>query len=319
MPNLKFADLKKYIASKPSDSTFILEGEDAYFREKGAEMITAAFVFAYPEINTAKLLQPSLRELAESLSMLPFLGGKRAVLVKEYYPPPSDIESLKKSLIQGGESVLIISNMQKYPSFRALEGAVICDCSKEEPAVLKNWIKSIFNTQGKEISTDAAEKLAVYCGQDMLRINGEINKLKMLEKAEITPCDIEENVSKDTDYQAYMLSSAAAEKSGKIYEMIKDFTSKGDASGAALLSSLYSSYKRMFYCKDSKLSKETLSQYLGVKPYAVTMSGKSAARYKKAELRKSMNMLSQCDYNIKSGNMEGETAVYYSIANLLKK
>lgn len=319
---MKFRDLKKYLTEKSNDSAFLIEGEDSYFREKATDMLTAYAVSAYPEMNTVVLSQPSPRDIADSMSVMPFLSEKRAVIIKEYYPSAFDAEEIKKSDFDGNpQSVLIISNSQKSAPLNKLQSRLCkVDCAKEEPAVLKHWIKTIFKSYGKEIDSFIAEKLAVYCGQDMMKISNEIKKLSVLDKAEITADDIEENVSKDADYQAYMLASAMAEKKGEAYGIMKDFLSKGDAgSSMILLMSLYSSYKRMFYVKDSKTSKEKLSDILGIKPYAVTMSGKAAARFNKEELGTAMQMLADCDYYIKSGNMGADTAIYYSAARLLKK
>jgi DNA polymerase III delta subunit len=316
---LKFSELKKYIAEGLKDTFFLLEGEDGWFREKAADMIVNSAVTCYPEINFVRLKQPSAAEIEESLSVLPFLSEKRALLVKEYYPAPAEAEKLKNSVHLKGGNVLIISNSQKNSLLNKIGEICRVDCAKEEPYVLKNWIKTILKNEGMEINSDASEKLALYCGQDMVKISNEIKKLSMLGKAEITPEDIEENVSKDTEYQAYMLTSATTQKSGEVYNIIKDFTSKGDAgSSGALLGSLYSGYKRMFYAKDCLISNQALSELLEVKPYAVTMSGKAAAKYKKKELKNALNMINDCEYKIKSGNMDADTALYYSVTSLMK-
>lgn len=316
---MKFSEFKKYLSNNSDDRIYLIEGDDSYFREKASEMLLKNINIAYPEINEARLNNPSVKDIEDNINILPFLSDKRIVIIKEFYPYPSEGILLKNISFENSASVLLICNTKKHAEFNKLkENITVIDCSKEEPSVLKNWIKAIFNTFNKEIELSTAEMLAIYCGQDMMKVNNEISKLGMLDKTKITESDIEQNVSKDTDYQAYMLATKASEKKGDAFKIAQDFTSKGDtASSILLIMSLYSGYKRMFYAKDSKLDKQKLSLALGVKPYAVTMSGKAAAKYKKKELKEAMEMLADCDYKIKSGNMGGETALYYSVARLL--
>lgn len=317
---MKFALFKKHLQNNSCENVYLLEGEDAYFQDKALNMIIDKTVTIYPELNITKLSNLTLKDITESINVLPFLSEKRAVIIKEYYPNAKDVENLKNIFDnKDSKTVLIISNAKKHIQFKKITNLIeIIDCSKEDTAILKIWIKAILKGQNIEIENSAAENLAIYCGNDMMKIDNEIGKLKLLDKDLITETDIEQNVNKDTEYKAYMLANAVAQKNKDVYNILKDFISKEDSGHSLyLLSSLYNNYKRMFYIKDSKSSKEKLSNDLNIKPYAVTMAQKATQSYSKQELKNAMEMIAESEYNIKKGSFQGDTALYYMVAKLL--
>ncbi|MDD4003287.1 MAG: DNA polymerase III subunit delta [Clostridia bacterium] len=308
---MKFKEIKRYLVNKPDNSFFYLEGSDAYFREKAQEMIISSLVTAYQDINVTRLNLPSANEIYESCSVLPFMSEYRAVVVREYYPSAQDIKKLVN--LKLSDCVLIISNSQK-----SLIGGLnnnFVDCNKESVPVLANWITTLLKAQNKQTDIHAASMLALYCGQDMMRITNEIKKLSSLPQTQITESDIEQNVSKEIEYQAYMLANAVTESGKDIYQILGDFINKGTES--YLINSLYNNYKRMYYVKDSLQNSERLSKALKVKPYAVTMTAKAAKNYDKDSLAGALKLLADTEYKIKSGFMGVKNALYYTVATLL--
>ena len=316
---MKFSELKKYLAENPSDNFFLAEGDDYFLRDKAVNMILEKSVDGYSELNITKLENPNPREIFESLSMLPFMSSKRAVIIKDYNPKASDAEILAKyDFNQNPSCVLIISNASAGEIKKKLSNYYnFIDCGKEDTIIVEKWISSMIRGREKEIEPSAAALLAEYCSRDMTRINTEIEKL-LICKSQITKADIEENVAKDTEFQIYELANAVASKNGIAYEIIKDFAVKGDSGYVQqILMSLYSQFKRIFFIKDSKLPQGELSKYLNIKPYAVTMSAKIARAYSKKQLERAIKLCAEADFNIKSGKTGAEAALYYVVASLI--
>lgn len=315
---MKFSELKKYLADNPSDNFYLAEGDDYFLRERAVNMIIEKTVTGCNELNITKLDNPAPRQIIESCSILPFMSEKRAVIIKDYYPK-LDIETLVKyDFKQNTGCVLIISNAVTGDIKKRLAKVYnFIDCGREDNIIVEKWITSMFRGRGKEIEPPAAALLSEYCSRDMTRINTEIEKLAVC-KSIITKTDIEDNVAKDIEFQIYMLAGAVAAKNGNAYEIIKDFALKGDSNYVQqLLMSLYSQFKRMFFIKDSKLSQGELSQVLNIKPYAVTMSAKTARAYSKKQLKQAIKLCAEADYNIKSGTTGAEAALYYVVASLI--
>ncbi len=315
---LKFSQLKKHLSAANEDTLYYLEGDDAYFHRKAVEMITGKFVTALPELNSVTLSSRDIKEIYSSCSVLPFMSEKRVVLLREWYPSEADLKQLEK-WGQNPACVLVASNLLPWPPLKKYsERHTFVDCGKENAPTLAGWIAQIMAAEGKEIDRDAAFMLAEYCSCDMVRIDSEIGKLKHLPGA-VTAKDIEENVSKDVEYQAYMLASAVAEGKGNPYRIIREYVSKGDARAhTQLLASLYNNFRRMYYVKGSSRGEEELGRLLGVKPYAVSASARAARKFKKAALKKALKLISAAEYRIKSGSMGSETALYFAVASLLR-
>lgn len=310
---MKFKELKRYLENKPDNPFFYLEGNDSYFREKAQEMIISCLVTGYQEMNVTRLNLPAAEQIYESCSVLPFMSEYRAVIVKEYYPSAQDVKKLANLKLSG--CILIISNSQN--SLIGNLNNIFVDCNKESVPVLANWITALLKAQNKQTDIHAASMLALYCGQDMMRITNEIKKLSSLPQIQITESDIEQNVAKEIEFQAYMLANAVTEGGKDVYRILGDFINKGTEN--QLISSLYNNYKRMYYVKDSLQSNESLSKALKVKPYAVKMTAKAAKNYDKESLAGTLKLLADTEYKIKSGCMGVKNALYYTVATLLNK
>lgn len=308
---MKFSALKKYLENKPLRVLYCLEGSDAYFIEKAREMIVNCYVTGLKELNVTYLVSPAFSQIEESFSVLPFGSEGRALCVSEFYPTAA--EEKKLFGLKYGGCVLIIANRQK--SRLSAREEFFIDCDKESPQVLAGWIAALFKGYNKRIGLSEAETLARYCGQDMTRITNEIKKLSALEQEIISARDIEQNVAKEVEYQAYMLAQAVIDGDGRAYDILKDFSAKG-AADSHLLSALYSNFRRMYYAKTSRLGKEGLAKALKIKPYAVTMSQKAAKSYRLNRLQDALKLLAEAEYDIKRGGM-GE-ALYYVMGNLIK-
>ena len=315
---MKFSQLKKHLSAGGEDTLYYLEGDDAYFHKKAIEMINRKFVTALPELNSAVISARDINEIRDSCSVLPFMSERRTVLLREWYPTEAELLQLDK-WGQNPACVMVVSNLLPWPSLRKYsQGHTFVDCGRESDLTLAGWIAQLFAAEGKEVDRDAALMLAQYCSCDMVRIDNEIQKLKHL-SGRVTARGIEENVSKDVEYQAYMLAAAVAEGRGNPYRILREYTLKGDARlYTRLLASLYSNFRRMFYAKGSGKGEEELGRLLGVKPYAVKASAKTARKFKKAALKKALKLLSATEYRIKSGSMGSEPALYFAIASLMR-
>lgn len=100
---MKFTDLKNSLNEEGAKSIYLLEGGDAYFRNKAEAMIKKRFV-QMPELNFTvlngeTLKGGSLTELISAVESVPFMSEKRLVKVVEFHPSDIDYEKyLKKNV-----------------------------------------------------------------------------------------------------------------------------------------------------------------------------------------------------------------------------
>lgn len=194
------------------------------------------------------------------------------------------------------------------------------DC-KPSDIFLQEYVKKEFAKFGKEISTSLCNKLIEYCSKNLGRITIEIKKLcdYLGDDGEVSDQLIEQMVAKDIELKVFDLTNALAQKdvqkSHKIlYEMLKS-----EEPPIKILGLISGFFRRMFFAKINKDSDENLAKELNCKPYAITMAKKQANGFTAKELKNIHNLILETDYNIKSGQMTQENALYYLIMKITLK
>ena len=83
-----------------------------------------------------------------------------------------------------------------------------------------------------------------------------------------------------------------------------------------ILGLISSHFRRVFFAKINKQSPQELASLLGCKEYAVVKAKQESANFSAKQLKDIQNLLLEVDYNIKSGLMAQENALYYLIMKI---
>ncbi|MBR2336775.1 MAG: DNA polymerase III subunit delta [Clostridia bacterium] len=319
---MKFKDLKKSFASGLMP-IYLVTGDDAFLVERSTRLIIDACNID-EGLNLSSFeggeLKGNSEKLISALTSYPFMGDKRVVLAKEYYPLTADVKALKSYFEDPCETtVFIIANIQKSDAILKLPNVTEVDCFKGDEAVASMWIKSQANKGGVKITQGAIDKIISYSNADMTKINGEIEKLVAyaLNKGEITQQDVEALCVKETEYQLYeVVEFISAKKYENAYTcLVEMMSSYGD--GQKLFVSLYYHYRRMLYSALSQESDAEVARYLKVKEFAVKMARRQAKAYSVKRLKQIVDALALYDEKFKQGYVEQGSAVWNSVFNVL--
>lgn len=319
---MKFKDLKKSFASGMMP-IYLVSGDDAFLIERSTRLIIDACNID-EGLNLSNFeggeLKGNSEKLISALTSYPFMGDKRVVLAKEYYPLTADLKALKSYFDDPCETtVFIIANTSKSDAILKMSNVTEVDCSKGDGAVASMWIKSQATKGGVRISQGAIDKIIDYCNADMTKINGEIEKLVAyaLSSGEITEADVEALCVKETEYQLYeVVEFISAKKYENAYTCLMEMmSSSGD--GQKLFVSLYYHYRRMLYSALSQESDAEVAKYLKVKEFAVKMARRQAKAYSLKRLKQIVDSLSSYDEKFKQGYVEQGSAVWNSVFSVL--
>lgn len=319
---MKFKDLKKSLASKIMPIYLVL-GDDAFLIERSTRLIIDACNID-EGLNLSNFegneLKGNTERLISALTSYPFMGDKRVVFVKEYYPLTADLKALKNYFEDPCETtVFVIANTSKSEGLLKMANVTEVDCSKGDESVASMWIKSQAIRGGVKITQGAIDKIIDYTGADMTKINGEIEKLVAyaLTSGEITEKDVEALCVKETEYQLYeVVEFISAKKYESAYTCLMEMmSSSGD--GQKLFVSLYYHYRRMLYSAISIESDAEVAKHLKVKEFAVKMARRQAKAYSVKRLKQIVDSLSLYDEKFKQGYVEQSSAVWNSIFNIL--
>lgn len=321
---MRIEELKKSFADKVYP-IYLVEGEDAYFRELAVKHLQEKFLSA-PELNLntfeGGFAKSNPTEMIEALMQYPFMSEKRVVLVRDYHPTATD---LKNKELDGyfknpvDTSLLIIINSTSCETLKKYDSVCVVDCGKSDINLLIKYIQVTLKRSGLIITTQNAKLLCEYCKMEMTRISGEVEKLCAYchGLAEVTQEDIEQLTTKETDFQIYeMTENVCLKRYDKAYEILDDMLSKS-ADYQRLFSSLYYHFRRLFFCAVSDKKPSELAKQLGIKEFAVKKSIEQAKRFTIKKLKQTVDMFEEYDAQFKSGKISVQSALTLSVGKIM--
>lgn len=324
---MKFVQLAKNLKEEGLAPVYLIEGEEAYFREHAVETIRAACALSQPALNDERLEGDALKgeELARlpaRLSTLPFFDERRLVRLYEYYPAEKEWESILKPYCQSPcpTTVLLIVNAgaKKGTDLKRRSGITYVDCGRETEETLARWLYGLARRKELSLDGDAASLMVRYCNQDAARMKLELEKfgLYLGHGGRITRETVENYVAKDAEYKIYELTQAASRgNSSAFFEILSDLMEKGFDESAAL-SSLTSHYRTLMEISEMRGTDAEIGQTLGIKPYAVQKNRETARRLGKEKVRELYLHLYTLSADMKSGVYTKSGALSAAVAKI---
>lgn len=320
---MKFIELKKYLKEN-TGNIFLIDGDDVFFRKRAVEMLKERFV-TEPSLNFTILdgddVLSNPDKLISSVEAYPFMSEKRIVLVSDFYPKADVFNKYFSTLFENPpfESILVIDNSKNSEVLKKTEKTVLINCDKADIDLLVRWITNEFSRNNIEIVSMDAEKIAEYCLRDMTKIQAETQKLISYarDKSVITEADINQLVSKETEYQIYEMTDYIGKKRYDLaLATVKDMLAKGEAP-QRLIISIYNYFRRLLHVSLSNQTNAELAKILGIKEYAVKKTREQASSFNKKALKSAVDFLSNSDYLSKSGKTTFEDALSLSLFKIL--
>ena len=321
---MKFSELKKSLltGAKP---IYLIEGEDAFLRNKSLELIKNAFL-TFPEFNydvfDAELIETEPDAFYASISAYPFMADKRIVLVNNFYPTANELKGkmLKSVFTEDNETtIFIIVNEKSSANLKKLEKVTIVDCSKLDSLTAGKWVKQECLKEGVVISVDACDTLLEYCRMDMTKISTETYKLIAFagKGGEITIDSVEALTHKDTDYQVYELTEKIARgKNNEAMAILTDMLNK-NVDKQRVFSAIYYHFRRLFYSAISVCDNKELAVSLGAEEWQIKKAREQARNFPVKRLKQINDKLCELDGDFKSGEITLDDALFNSIFNVM--
>lgn len=239
----------------------------------------------------------------------PMFAERQVVILKEAQQM-RDVEKLE-SYIENplSSTILVVSYKEKKLDARKKfaklvkeKGELVTTKKLYEKEVLQ-WTQEILRTKELSASPKAQALLVDHIGNDLSRIENEIEKLSVNlgKNATITEEDIEEYIGVSKDYNVFELQSAIAIKDlAKCMKIILYFEANPKAGPIQLLlPSLYSFFSKVFMIFGAGTQDErTIATTIGVNPFFVKDYLKAASLYSYTGVEKALMLLHQ--YNLKS-------------------
>ncbi len=319
---MKYTELKNSI-KEGAKQIYLLEGDDAYFRSNGEEMIKEAFLQT-PELNFTvfdgeNLKGAAISQLVSTIKNYPFMAEKRLVKVVEFYPGENEFDVYLKKLFDDfpTTTVLIIVNSQtkRGVDLKRKHSVTYVDCNRSDQETVAKWIYITLRRAKVSASVSVCENIAAYCLCNMARVAVETQKIidfKGAEGGELTESEAEELVCKDAEYRLYELTNAAARKNYDKFCVISEDLIKKSGDETFVLSGLFNFYKNLLTAELSPERDSVLAENLKMKEYAVKKIREQASFLGEKKLSAHVSELYGLISGVKSGKITPETA--YALA-----
>jgi DNA polymerase-3 subunit delta len=249
---------------------------------------------------------------------VPFLSDKKLVIVKNLSKVKGKkiqndvLEWIKK---QPDTCDVILLEETLTPKNWLLAGArghaQIQNLSKMRPYEVSHWIKELVTSKGGQIDTIAAEKLAALIGNDLWRLDNEIQKLLTYNK-HVTLETVNRLVEGEFLDNIFVLTDALSEKKiEKALPTLNGFLGSED-SEMYLLSMLSRQIRNLISIKDldSKgLREADIATKLKLHPYVVKNTLRQSKNFTFEQLLSLHQSLLKIDYNLKTTNIDSKAAL----------
>ena len=308
---------------------YFLMGEEAYYIDKIAEFIEQNVLSEEEKgFNQITLYgkEVTVDDIVGNAKRYPMMAERQVVIVKEAQQLSRSIENLVSYVDQPQTTtVLVICYKYKtldkrkklYKSIR--NSGVLFESKKMYENQVSEWIRKVLNGKGYRISHKAAVLLVEFLGNDLSRINNELEKLQLVlpKESEITPATIEEHIGISKDFNNFELKKAIGERDTKKAARIVNYFAQNPKDNpfvvtVTLLHTFFSQLLQYHGLNDH--SPKNVASALRVNPYFVREFQTAAKNYP-------MKKASQIVSNLRELDLKGKGvgAQNISQADLLKE
>lgn len=323
---MKFTQLARSLREEGLKNFYLIEGDEAYFRDHAVSSIREACKISQPMLNDVRCEGDALKGerlggLSAELFTLPFFDEKRLVRIYEFYPSEREWEALRAfSEAPCPTTVLLIVNAggKKGVDLKRKKGVVYVDCKREDEETLAKWLNGAARRAGLSVDGEAAMLFVRYCNLNAARMSIEIKKLRDLlgEGGRITRETVEEYVAKDVEYRLYELTNAAARRDRSAFsEILHDLLEKGYDENAAL-SVLVSFFRTLSEIADMRAPDAEIMETLGIGQYPLKKNREALARLGKERAKALYGRLYRLSADMRGGILGKAGALEGAVAEI---
>lgn len=289
-----------------------LEGEEDYFIDTVVhyaehEILTEAEAGFNLMIFYGK--DASWIDVVNACKRYPMFSERQVVILKEAQQM-KDIDKLEPYIEHPlSSTIFVVSYKEKKVDGRSKlaktlkEKGEMLTTKKMYDNQLPDWTNELIQSKGRSISQKALMLLVDHIGNDLSRINNEVDKVlvNLGERNNITEDDIEKYVGVSKEYNPFELQSAMAAKDlARAMKIIQYFEANPKAAPIQLiLPTLYNLFSKtyMIFGQSAKDDK-TVAANIGVNPFFVKDYLATARNYGYQGVEAALLLLHQ--YNLKS-------------------
>ena len=203
---------------------YFLMGEEPYYIDRLTEYIEGNILTEEEKGFNQMVLygkDVSIEDVISNAKRYPMMADRQVVIVKEAQELSRTIEKLE-SYVENPQPSTVLVFAYKYKTLdkrkkvtKLIEkNGVVFESKKLYDNQVGDWIKRILSGKNYAIEPKAAAMLVEFLGNDLGKINNELEKLAIIlpQGSTITPKIIEDNIGISKDYNVFELRKALGER-----------------------------------------------------------------------------------------------------------
>jgi DNA polymerase-3 subunit delta len=269
--------------NKVFDAVYWLEGEEPFYID---QVVDYAEKLLLPEAEQAFNLSifygkdADWAQVINACKRYPVFAEKQVVILKEAQHMGQLDKLLSYIEHPLSSTIFIVAHKEKNVDGRGAlakalkKHAVVVSTKKMYDNKLPEWVMGWVSAKGYQISPKAVQIIVDHIGNDLNRIQNELEKLtvNLGDRKKITEDDIEKYIGISKEYNAFEFQDAVAQRNfSKAIKMIQYFESNNKAAPIQLiLPTLYSFFSKLYAVYGIGVSNErSIASEVGIPPFLV--------------------------------------------------
>ncbi|WP_432411124.1 DNA polymerase III subunit delta [Rasiella sp. SM2506] len=277
---------------------YFLMGEEAYYID-GISNYIEQTVLSEEEKGFNQMVlygrDVTIEEVVSNAKRYPMMAERQVVIVKEAQDLSRTIENLV-SYAENPQPTTVLVFCYKYKKLDARkklakvlkkEKAVVFESKKLYENQVPDWIVRVVSGKGYSITPKAAQMLTEFLGNDLGKVNNELEKLQLIVKPEqqITPEVVEQNIGISKDFNNFELQNAIGAKNvKKAFAIVQYFAQNPKNHPIVMTVALLYSFFSKLLKYHAITNKAEAPKMLGVSPYFIKDYQTAARNYSMKEV-----------------------------------
>lgn len=259
-----------------------------------------------------------IADLVAQAKRYPMMAPRQVIIVKEAQDLIRTIDQLAPYAENPQPTTVLVLNYKykKMDSRKKLvkaikENGVVFESKKLYDNQLPEWIRQVLALKGYSIVPKAAQMLVEFLGNDLSKIDNELNKLMLLipEGEAITPLLVERNIGISKDFNNFELQAAIAGRDEKKAFGIVHYFGQNPKNHPILMTTaiLYGFFTKLMKYH-ALIDKSKASQALGMSNYNVRQYRLAAGNYPMKKVSQVIGSIRSIDMKAKGVDYQGSHA-----------
>lgn len=251
----------------------------------------------------------SIEDIISNAKRYPMMAERQVVIVKEAQDLSRTIENLV-SYVENPQPTTVLVFCYKYKKLDArkklakaiAKQGVLFESRKLYENQVPDWIKRVLTAKGYTITPKAAQMLTEFLGNDLAKVNNELEKLQLIlpKGAQITPQLIEENIGISKDFNNFELQNAIGEKDiKKAFTIVQYFAQNPKNHPLVMTVALLYSFFSKLLKYHALANKRNAAKELGVSPYFIKDYQTAARNYSMKKVSSVISSIREVDMKSK--------------------